>query len=301
MLFALIDGKKVEPIPNTSARCPFCNNTVIAKCGEIKVWHWAHSKGEICDPWYETETIWHKNWKLTFGIANCEIKIKKDDTCHVADIYTKNNVVIELQNSPIQKDVIQKRELFYGDRMIWLINGINFKNNFHIKDLENDTSWWGLLHNNCKNQNGIKVFNWEYPKKSWEDSKKNIFIDFHDESLFWIQKGMGSKLGKGKFVSKSKFISKYGGCYKTHLTLFRNKTLKINRSNLRLKGIEEMNMHLTTSIYYEGKSRTIEIYFINDNDIFKVKEYPEIIVNGALNFENESKNLQLLYSRIIEK
>lgn len=300
MLFALVDDKKVLPNPNTTAKCPFCGKKVLSKCGDIKAWHWAHSRGISCDSWYEPETYWHKNWKLTFGKENCEVKIERNNSWHIADVKTKENVVIELQNSPIQKSIIQEREFFYGEKMIWLINGIDFKNNFHIKVSDNETHWWGLKHNNCKHEKGRKVFAWDNPRRSWEEANRHVFIDFHDESLFWVQQGMGSKFGEGIFVSKSKFISKYGGDFKTHLMLFRNFTLKINRKNLRLKGIEGKNIHLTTSIKYKGKSRMVEIYFINYNDIFKVEKCSEIIINGTLNFEEDGKNLQLLYSRIIE-
>ncbi len=299
MLFAILDNSKVEPIPNTTAKCPLCGKNVLSKCGDIMVWHWAHLKGKSCDSWYEPETHWHRNWKLTFGKENCEIKIAKDSSWHIADVYTKEKVVLELQNSPIQKKTIEQREVFYGDKMIWLINGIKFKDNFHIKDAENEMHWWGQEHNSCKRLEGKKIFSWEYPKRSWEDSQRHIFIDFHDESLFWVQKGMGTKLGEGRFVPKQKFISKYGGDFKKHLSLFRNATLKLNRKNLRLKGIEENNLHFITSISYKGKARILEIYFENNKDLFKVEKLPEIIVNGSLNFEKNQNNLQLYNSKII--
>jgi len=109
MLFAIVNGEKVEATPKTTGKCTLCERTVFSKCGEVNVWHWAHHKDESCDSWYEPETEWHKNWKLTFGKDNCEIVIIKDSIRHIADIFTKENVVIELQNSPIQKPIIRKR------------------------------------------------------------------------------------------------------------------------------------------------------------------------------------------------
>ena len=301
MLFAILDDKKTEPIPNTYAQCPFCGEKVMSKCGEIKVWHWAHIKGKGCDSWYEPETYWHRYWKLTFGDDNSEIKITKDDSWHVADILTKENVVIELQNSPIQKNTIRIREDFYGERMIWLINGIKFKDRFYIKDYDNRLNWCGQEHYNYKHREGKKLFKWVYPRKSWQNVQRPTFIDFGDQSLFWVRKGMGTNFGEGKFVLKQDFISKYGGDYKRYLSLFRNLTLNINPKKFRLKGDKERNIHLITSIRHNGKIRTLEIYFENILEISKIKKLNKVIINGTLNFEEENKNLQLINSKIIEE
>src|SRR6188508_3282245 len=110
MLFALVDGEKVEAKPKTQGKCQLCESDVFSKCGEVNVWHWAHYKDESCDHWYEPETEWHKNWKLIFSKENCEIVITKDGIRHIADIQTKEEVIIELQNSPIQKPIIRSRE-----------------------------------------------------------------------------------------------------------------------------------------------------------------------------------------------
>ncbi|MBP6236541.1 MAG: hypothetical protein KA536_10380 [Saprospiraceae bacterium] len=107
---------------------------------------------------------------------------------------------------------------------------------------------------------------------------------------------MGTNIGEGKFITKQDFIVKYGGDFKKHLSLFRNYTLKINRKNLRLKGIQEKNMHLITSISHNGNKRMLEIYFENEVDIFEIKKFQEVIINGTLNFEEKNKNLQLINS-----
>lgn len=138
MIWALVENIKIEAIPNTKGTCPLCGGKVFSKCGEVNVWHWTHFKGENCDPWYEPESFWHKHWKMTFGKENAEIGINKDGERHFADILTKDNVVIELQNSPILKPIIREREDFYGERMLWLINGEEFKKNLIVKDYWED-------------------------------------------------------------------------------------------------------------------------------------------------------------------
>ena len=229
MLFAIVNGEKVEAIPKTIGTCPLCERSVFSKCGEINIWHWAHRKDESCDTWYEPETKWHKNWKLIFGKENCEIVITKDGIKHIADIFTNESVVIELQNSPIQKPIIRRRENFYGERMLWVINGMHFKHNFKINsssfdyDFDDEIYW---QPNYFHTQNGTIdmetgelifspkkefSFSWDWCRKSWCEVERHVFIDFGDENLFWVTIGMGTSFGQGKYVSKENFIKKYGG------------------------------------------------------------------------------------------
>jgi competence CoiA-like predicted nuclease len=227
MLFATVNGEKVEAVPKTTGTCPLCERTVFSKCGEINVWHWAHRKDESCDSWYEPETEWHKNWKLTFGKDNCEIVISKDGIRHIADIFTNDSVVIELQNSPIQKPIIRRRENFYGERMLWVINGKHFKHNFliHSSRLDNDEEYY-RRHNYFHSQYGTVdkdtgeiisppkkefSFSWSRCRKSWSEVERHVFVDFGDENLFWVTSGMGTGYGRGRQISKENFLRKYGG------------------------------------------------------------------------------------------
>jgi competence protein CoiA len=224
MLFALVDGEKVEAKPNTQGKCQLCESDVFSKCGEINDWHWAHFKDESCDSWYEPESEWHKNWKLIFGKENCEIIISKDGIRHIADIQTKENVIIELQNSPIPKPIIRQRESFYGEQMIWIINGLHFKNNFKFYPPGTTISFrsdnkspdrHGIFINNIQEttphlKNEVN-FSWDWARKSWCDVQRYVFIDFGDETLFWVMDGMGTSGGKGKHITKEIFIKKYGG------------------------------------------------------------------------------------------
>jgi Competence protein CoiA-like family len=231
MLFATVNGEKVEAKPKTTGICPLCERTVFSKCGEINVWHWAHLKDESCDSWYEPETEWHKNWKYIFGKENCEMIISKDGVRHIADIQTKENVIIELQNSPIQKTIIRRRETFYGERMIWVINGMHFKDNFFISSsrLKDDeeyfrrynplSSQYGIVDNSRKNEFN---FSWSWSRKSWSNVQRNVFIDFGDGNLFWVKEGMGTSSGKGRQISKEKFIKKYGGDLELLATIIDN-------------------------------------------------------------------------------
>jgi len=181
MFWAIVENDKIKAIPRTEGTCPLCEGKVFSKCGDINAWHWAHNKDENCDSWYEQESYWHLHWKMTFGKENAEIGINKDGKMHIADIKTNEYVVIELQNSPIQKPIIREREDFYGERMLWLINGEEFKKNLIVKDCWEDQDYRELMSlprppvrwvrsspEITKGKNG-EFFKWKYPRKSWAD------------------------------------------------------------------------------------------------------------------------------------
>lgn len=126
--------------PKQKAICGHCGSDVHAKCGSKVVWHWAHVSVDNCDSWYEPETIWHRTWKSHFGISCSEISIVKEGTRHIADVLTNGQLVIEFQNSPISSETIIARESFY-QKMIWVINGEGFKDNFQLFDKDYYQNW----------------------------------------------------------------------------------------------------------------------------------------------------------------
>ncbi|MCB9283158.1 MAG: hypothetical protein H6563_03715 [Lewinellaceae bacterium] len=220
MLWAFVNKEKVEASPKTKGLCPLCENQVFSRCGEINSWHWAHYKGEGCDNWYEPESFWHLHWKRTFGKDNAEVVIEKEYKKHIADIFTKEGVVIELQNSPIQSQVITERESFYGSKMLWLINGDTFKENFEIHEGAETFGIYRHFPEYRKSIKGIKPshrFNWKWSRRSWKAAERPIFVDFGADCLFWVVDGMGTFGGTGKYVSKKQFINKYGGDYEYYL------------------------------------------------------------------------------------
>jgi competence CoiA-like predicted nuclease len=223
MQYALVNDEKVEATPQSTGKCQLCDKNVFSRCGEINIWHWSHYKSKICDGWHEPETEWHRNWKSIFGKENSEVVIQHDGIKHIADILTNNKVVIELQNSPIQSQVIRKREDFYGERMFWILNGSPFEENITISSdglltsLVQTQEGWRIIHagqkvHNTKNEQEYKeIFIWSYPRKSWSVVQRNLFIDFGGPDLFWVKSGMGTRYGHGNYVSKKRFIEKYGG------------------------------------------------------------------------------------------
>ncbi len=91
------------------------------KCGQLKVWHWAHRSVRHCDPWWENETPWHRGWKNQFP-ADWQEKVDRSDSGekHVADVKTNSGVVLEFQHSPLPLNERAAREAFYRN-MVWVV------------------------------------------------------------------------------------------------------------------------------------------------------------------------------------
>ena len=131
MFLALVNNQRVEATPKAEGICPHCKSLVNAKCGRVYVKHWAHKNLEECDIWYEPETKWHYNWKKLFGLEYAERRISKDGTWHVADILTKDEIVIEFEFTlrkyiPLMKFETSIAKLVV-DPMISLLNTISPK------------------------------------------------------------------------------------------------------------------------------------------------------------------------------
>jgi hypothetical protein len=123
MKFANREGERREAQPGLAASCPRCEAAVIAKCGDHKVWHWAHRGVRVCDPWWETETEWHRAWKNEFPAAWQEvIQFDPDGEKHVADVKTEGGTIIEVQHSFLRAEERAARETFYR-KMVWVVNG----------------------------------------------------------------------------------------------------------------------------------------------------------------------------------
>lgn len=133
MKYSIVNGKRSQPFKGGQGVCICCKAETIAKCGSKNIDHWAHKSLKQCDPWWENETQWHRNWKNYFSEEYQEI-VHFDELTgekHVADVKIPTGLVIEFQNSPISEDELQSREKFYKN-MIWIVNGTEFKKNFSI-------------------------------------------------------------------------------------------------------------------------------------------------------------------------
>jgi len=124
MKFALVNGEKTEAQSGFRGTCVHCQGDTIAKCGNERIKHWAHKSKVSCDPWWENETEWHREWKKHFPEEWQEIGHfdSTNEEKHIADIKTVSGFVIEFQHSAINPDEIKSREDFYKN-MVWVVDG----------------------------------------------------------------------------------------------------------------------------------------------------------------------------------
>ncbi len=101
---------------------------MVAKCGPIKINHWAHKSRQNCDSWWEAETEWHRSWKDEFP-KNWQECSKRDENgeLHIADVLTPQGLTLEFQNSPIKRDEVEARTNFHK-KICWIVNGLRLKN-----------------------------------------------------------------------------------------------------------------------------------------------------------------------------
>ena len=123
MKFALINGERHEASPGLNGVCIGCGSPTLAKCGEIRVNHWAHQGQRRCDPWWESETEWHRAWKNCFPSEWQEIVHYADDgEKHISDVRTDHGWFLEFQHSHIKPEERRSRENFY-QKLIWVVDG----------------------------------------------------------------------------------------------------------------------------------------------------------------------------------
>ena len=159
MQYALVNDMKVIAEPDERGICPLCEEIVIARCGEVNVWHWAHKAASDCDSFSEGETPWHLAWKDAVSPECCEVIIEREGKKHRADILTKEGAVLEIQHSSISSKNINLREDFYGN-MMWLLDYTWNWPNFEFYDIE-----------------GRKArFRWIRPRRSFYVAQAPLYI-----------------------------------------------------------------------------------------------------------------------------
>jgi competence protein CoiA len=133
--FALIDNARSEAKSGLKGFCPTCGAEMVAKCGPRVVHHWAHAFRRNCDPWWENETQWHRDWKNLFPEGCREVNhVAPDGEIHRADIMTPTGIYIEVQHSAMTDGERKSREAFYKN-LVWIVDGRGFKDRFDLHHL----------------------------------------------------------------------------------------------------------------------------------------------------------------------
>jgi competence protein CoiA len=207
MLYAENNGQRIEATPKARAICPGCGQEVIAKCGEIVMWHWAHKVGD-CDAWAEGETDWHLDWKRRF--RSVEVTIKRDGEWHRADALTDSGWVVEFQHSSISPETISARERFYGN-MIWVFDAREsrrFTDNWlaEYNFPECRLTLYGEDHPRAK-ENYV-TFRWKHPRKSIASASKLVYLDLGEGWLLRLGKMYPDEIcgGWGHLIPYDEFM-----------------------------------------------------------------------------------------------
>lgn len=189
MKFATIHGNKVEATKGAKGFCSNCGAELIAKCGEVKIHHWAHKGIRNCDPWWENETEWHRFWKNHFPFEWQEvIHTDKNGEKHIADVKTEEKWVLEFQHSPIKVEEKFSRNVFYS-KIVWVVDGMRReRDKLQFQNILNKSTnvKWG----------NINVYRIDFPKESrllseWFNSSVPVFFDFQElrdlqHSILWL-------------------------------------------------------------------------------------------------------------------
>lgn len=190
MKFALANDERLEAKPGLTGICPGCDKPMVAKCGEVKVWHWAHAGTRMCDPWWENETEWHRKWKGHFPVEWQErIQYASDGEKHIADVKTGKDWVLEFQHSYLKPEERRVRTAFYP-KLVWIIDG-NRRPRLKTQFFKT------LVEMNPINQEPTirKVFlGFSALLEEWVEEITPIIFDFGEESPLWCLMPTGSDM-----------------------------------------------------------------------------------------------------------
>lgn len=190
MKYALVENIRTEATKGTKGICPNCGSELIAKCGDLRIDHWAHKGKRKCDTWWENETEWHRSWKNNFPDDWQEVSLRDNQTNekHIADVRTEHGLVIEFQHSFINSEERISREAFYQN-IVWIVDGAR---------LQRDYPRFGKAQKNIRNTNIPKIFTIEFADecfpKAWLGSSVPVIFDFKG-----VRKGNDKDLRKNLY------------------------------------------------------------------------------------------------------
>lgn len=171
---------RAEATPKARGKCPACQAEVLAKCGKIVSWHWAHV-GADCDAWSEPMTQWHLDWQAEVPPERREVVIGN----HRADLVTAGGHVVELQHSSISVDDIQAREAHY-DRMAWIFDARSAFEESYEQFSGLFSGYYRRL--TMRDKGNYVTFQWKHPRKTLSACSKPIYLDLDGQHILGVAK-----------------------------------------------------------------------------------------------------------------
>lgn len=180
MKFADIEGNVREAQPGLTGKCRDCGHAVFARCGAVRIWHWAHPKSKVCDRWWEQETEWHRWWKNQFPDAWQEIgHIAQSGERHRADVKTESGLVLEFQHSPLSEAERVSREDVYP-RLVWVV---------HANRRRDQKKFFASLSGPLRVASGLPTFTIFRDDsallRDWGKSRAPVYFDFDETERVW--------------------------------------------------------------------------------------------------------------------
>lgn len=186
MKYAVVNEQRQEAKPSLAGTCPSCGQAMVAKCGMINIWHWAHSGRRMCDQWWENETEWHRQWKGQFPHDWQErIHLANGGEKHIADVKTIKDWVIEFQHSHLHPEERKARNNFY-EKLVWVVDGTRRK-----KDKQKFFDSLSEVTQVNNSQSPVRrIFKFLTDEcalyRDWSDCPGPVFFDFgKDDQMLW--------------------------------------------------------------------------------------------------------------------
>lgn len=261
MKFANVNNVKTEAQKGFSGCCPICGSKMISKCGYRKMHHWSHKSIRNCDPWWESETEWHRNWKNNYPTEWQEYSFKdfNSNEKHIADIHTNHNLVIEFQHSNIDPNEQISRESFYKN-MIWVVDGTRLKRDFErfekTRRFFKETEKKGIF----------KVdFIQDVFSPNWLNRNVPVLFDFKGEDLLLDDSGLRKNLfcllplkqGRYSFIaeiSREAFIkTTISGEWSARIQLFLNDLIGSFETPITIQDLNTKVIQREGTHYYDPK------------------------------------------------
>jgi hypothetical protein len=204
MKFAIVDNQRAEATISGAKGVCLCGSELIAKCGEVRINHWAHKGNRLCDPWWE-ETEWHRAWKGLFPNDWQEVRQQANSgEWHIADVKTGQGWVNEFQHSHIHPDERRARNDFYQPKLVWIVDGTRRK--------RDQLKFFELLKNGKSVGERLRIL----PSfsedecalvRDWGGSNAPVFFDFGPTELLWciVPKGGNQNVYAAGFT-RAEFI-----------------------------------------------------------------------------------------------
>lgn len=181
-----------------------CAGPMVAKCGEMRVWHWAHKSRRACDPWWEREGEWHRAWKNEFPGSWQEVMHRAENgEKHIADVTTDSGWTIEFQHSFLNPEERRSRNAFY-QQLIWIVDGSRRK-----MDRKRFNDAWNHGLPLASNSPVRRVPSDMCPLlREWVNTGAPVLLDFGDDTPLWwlLAKGSGGYAYVAPF-SKADFLA----------------------------------------------------------------------------------------------